>query len=61
MREPLWSPPRSARVPLEAFPSDDAHVVTQLVEGKSLSDLLSALGQGLAQNAQAAGYKVVTK
>jgi ABC-type glycerol-3-phosphate transport system substrate-binding protein len=36
-------------------------VVTQLVAGKSLSQLLPALGQGLAQNAQAAGYKVVTK
>jgi ABC-type glycerol-3-phosphate transport system substrate-binding protein len=34
-------------------------VVTQLVAGKSLSSLLPALGQGLAQNAQAAGYKVV--
>jgi ABC-type glycerol-3-phosphate transport system substrate-binding protein len=36
-------------------------VVTQLVAGKSLSSLLPALGQGLAQNAQAAGYKVVSK
>ena len=36
-------------------------VVTQLVAGKSLSSLLPAFGQGLAQNAQAAGYKVVTK
>jgi hypothetical protein len=36
-------------------------VVTQLVAGKSLSSLLPALGSGLAQNAQAAGYKVVTK
>jgi ABC-type glycerol-3-phosphate transport system substrate-binding protein len=36
-------------------------VITQLVAGKSLSSLLPALGQGLAQNAQAAGYKVVTK
>jgi multiple sugar transport system substrate-binding protein len=36
-------------------------VVTQLVAGKSLSSLLPALGTGLAQNAQAAGYKVVTK
>jgi ABC-type glycerol-3-phosphate transport system substrate-binding protein len=35
-------------------------VVTQLVAGKSLSSLLPALGQGLAQAAQAAGYKVVT-
>ena len=34
-------------------------VVTQLVAGKSLSSLLPALGKGLAQNAQAAGYKVV--
>jgi ABC-type glycerol-3-phosphate transport system substrate-binding protein len=34
-------------------------VVTQLVSGKSLSSLLPALGDGLAQNAQAAGYKVV--
>ena len=34
-------------------------VVTQLVAGKSLSSLLPALGQGLAQAAQAAGYKVV--
>jgi ABC-type glycerol-3-phosphate transport system substrate-binding protein len=36
-------------------------VVTQLVAGKSLSELLPALGTGLSQNAQAAGYKVVTK
>jgi ABC-type glycerol-3-phosphate transport system substrate-binding protein len=36
-------------------------VVTQLVAGKSLSSLLPALGTGLAQNAQAAGYKVVQK
>ena len=36
-------------------------VVTQLVAGKSLSSLLPALGKGLAQNAQAAGYKVVTE
>jgi ABC-type glycerol-3-phosphate transport system substrate-binding protein len=36
-------------------------VVTQLVAGKSLSSVLPALGQGLSQNAQAAGYKVVTK
>ena len=36
------------------------HVVTQLVAGKSLSSLLPALGKGLAQNAQAAGYKVVS-
>jgi ABC-type glycerol-3-phosphate transport system substrate-binding protein len=36
-------------------------VVTQLVAGKSLSSLLPAFGQGLAQNAQAAGYKVVGK
>jgi ABC-type glycerol-3-phosphate transport system substrate-binding protein len=36
-------------------------VVTQLVAGKSLSSLLPALGKGLAQSAQAAGYKVVTK
>jgi len=36
-------------------------VVTQLVAGKSLSSLLPALGQGLANNAKAAGYKVVTK
>jgi ABC-type glycerol-3-phosphate transport system substrate-binding protein len=34
-------------------------VVTQLVAGKSLTDLLPALGDGLAQAAQAAGYKVV--
>jgi hypothetical protein len=34
-------------------------VVTQLVAGKSLSSVLPALGDGLAQNAQAAGYKVV--
>jgi ABC-type glycerol-3-phosphate transport system substrate-binding protein len=34
-------------------------VVTQLVAGKSLSSLLPAFGDGLAQNAQAAGYKVV--
>lgn len=36
-------------------------VVTQLVAGKSLSSLLPALGKGLQQSAQAAGYKVVTK
>jgi hypothetical protein len=36
-------------------------VVTQLVAGKSLSSVLPALGDGLAQNAQAAGYKVVRK
>jgi ABC-type glycerol-3-phosphate transport system substrate-binding protein len=36
-------------------------VVTQLVAGKSLSELLPALGNGLAQNAEAAGYKVVRK
>jgi len=34
-------------------------VVTGLVAGKSLSSLLPAYGDGLAQNAQAAGYKVV--
>ena len=34
-------------------------VVTQLVAGKSLSELLPDLGKGLAQNAQAAGYKVL--
>lgn len=34
-------------------------VVTQLVAGKSLSDLLDSLGTGLANNAKAAGYKVV--
>jgi ABC-type glycerol-3-phosphate transport system substrate-binding protein len=36
-------------------------VVTQLVAGKALSELLPGLGDGLAQNAQAAGYKVVRK
>ena len=36
-------------------------VVTQLVAGKSLSDQLPALGDGLSQNAKAAGYKVVNK
>ena len=36
-------------------------VVTQLAAGKTLSSLLPALGKGLSQNAQAAGYKVVTK
>jgi ABC-type glycerol-3-phosphate transport system substrate-binding protein len=36
-------------------------VVTQLVAGKSLSELLPSLGQGLQNNAKAAGYKVVTK
>jgi ABC-type glycerol-3-phosphate transport system substrate-binding protein len=35
-------------------------VVTQLVAGKSLSSVLPALGQGLANNAKAAGYKVVS-
>jgi len=34
-------------------------VVTQLVAGKSLSELLPALGDGLTNNAKAAGYKVV--
>jgi len=34
-------------------------VVTQLVAGKTLSSLLPALSDGLAQAAQAAGYKVV--
>jgi ABC-type glycerol-3-phosphate transport system substrate-binding protein len=34
-------------------------VVTQLVAGKSLSDVLESLGNGLANNAKAAGYKVV--
>jgi ABC-type glycerol-3-phosphate transport system substrate-binding protein len=34
-------------------------VVTQLVAGKSLSGLLESLGSGLANNAKAAGYKVV--
>jgi ABC-type glycerol-3-phosphate transport system substrate-binding protein len=34
-------------------------IVTQLVAGKSLTSLLPALGDGLAQAAQAAGYKVV--
>jgi ABC-type glycerol-3-phosphate transport system substrate-binding protein len=36
-------------------------VVAKLVQGKSLSSLLPALGKGLANNAKAAGYKVVTK
>jgi ABC-type glycerol-3-phosphate transport system substrate-binding protein len=36
-------------------------VVTQLVAGQTLSSLLPALGKGLSQNAQAAGYKVVSK
>jgi ABC-type glycerol-3-phosphate transport system substrate-binding protein len=36
-------------------------VVTQLVAGKSLSELLPALGAGLTNNAKAAGYKVVNK
>jgi hypothetical protein len=36
-------------------------VVTQLVAGKTLNELLPAYGKGLQQNAQAAGYKVVTK
>ena len=36
-------------------------VVTGLVAGKTLSSLLPAFGDGLAQNAQAAGYKVVRK
>jgi ABC-type glycerol-3-phosphate transport system substrate-binding protein len=34
-------------------------VVTQLVAGKPLSELLEGLGDGLANNAKAAGYKVV--
>jgi ABC-type glycerol-3-phosphate transport system substrate-binding protein len=36
-------------------------VVTQLVAGESLSDQLPALGDGLSNNAKAAGYKVVNK
>jgi ABC-type glycerol-3-phosphate transport system substrate-binding protein len=36
-------------------------VVTGLVAGQSLSSLLPGLGQGLSNNAKAAGYKVVTK
>jgi len=36
-------------------------VFTQLVAGKSLSDQLPALGEGLSNNAKAAGYKVVNK
>jgi ABC-type glycerol-3-phosphate transport system substrate-binding protein len=36
-------------------------VITQLVAGKTLSSLLADFGHGLAQNAQAAGYKVATK
>jgi ABC-type glycerol-3-phosphate transport system substrate-binding protein len=36
-------------------------VVTQLVDGKSLSSLLPSLGDELAKAAQAAGYKVVRK
>jgi hypothetical protein len=34
-------------------------VVNQLVAGQSLSSLLPALGDALAQNAQAAGYQVI--
>ena len=34
-------------------------VVTQLVAGKSLASLMPALGDGLANAAKAAGYKVV--
>ena len=44
---------------IRTSPSGRTRVVTQLVAGKSLSSLLPALGDGLAQNAQAAGYKVV--
>jgi ABC-type glycerol-3-phosphate transport system substrate-binding protein len=33
-------------------------VITQLVAGQSLSSVLASFGKGLAQNAQAAGYKV---
>jgi ABC-type glycerol-3-phosphate transport system substrate-binding protein len=36
-------------------------VVTELVAGESLSDRLPALGEGLSNNAKAAGYKVVNK
>ena len=36
-------------------------VITQLVAGQSLSSTLASFGKGLAQNAQAAGYKVVSK
>jgi len=36
-------------------------VVTQLVAGKSLSDQLPAFGEGLSNNAKAAGYKVAKK
>ena len=35
-------------------------VITQLVAGQSLSSVLASFGKGLAQNAQAAGYKVVS-
>ena len=36
-------------------------VVTHLVAGDSLSSRLPALGEGLSNNAKAAGYKVVNK
>ena len=36
-------------------------IVTQLVAGKTRSSLLPVFSDGLAQNAQAAGYKVIRK
>jgi hypothetical protein len=36
-------------------------IVTQFCPGKTLSSLLPAFSDGLAQNAQAAGYKVIGK
>jgi ABC-type glycerol-3-phosphate transport system substrate-binding protein len=42
-------------------PTWSNEVVAKLAQGKSLSSLLPALGKGLANNAKAAGYKVVTK
>jgi ABC-type glycerol-3-phosphate transport system substrate-binding protein len=42
-------------------PTWSNEVVAKLVQGQSLSSVLPALGTGLANNAKAAGYKVVTK
>ena len=48
-------------VPILISPSWSNTVVSEPRQGKSLSSLLPGLGKGLSENAQAAGYKVVTK
>jgi hypothetical protein len=55
---------RLASIDIVTYPDQPVwsnSVVTQLVAGKTLSELLPAYGKGLQQNARAAGYKVVTK